>query len=65
MPCSGYWHLIDTVLIGGLHPQPKETENTNGWSPIIGSFERRWLHLLLINRKLKNIAKKMVSILSI
>ena len=50
---------IKTVLIGGLHPQSIETENTNGWSPITGSYERRSVHTLLINRKLKNISKKL------
>lgn len=42
-----------TVWISGLHPQPKITENTKGYSPTTGSFEKRWLHTLLINRKLK------------
>lgn len=42
-----------TVWIGGLHPQPKEVEGTNNWSLTTGSFERRWIITLLINRRLK------------
>lgn len=38
-----------TIWISGLHPQPK-ISNTN---LITGTFERRWLHVLLVNRRLR------------
>ena len=43
----------ETVWIGGMHPQPLITENTNGWSPITGSWEQRQLYAQLINKRLK------------
>lgn len=64
---DNYWNSIQravyqipakTVWIGGLHPQPKMVENTNNWSGISGTFEKRWLHTLLINRKLKMYCEK-------
>lgn len=42
-----------TVWISGLHAQPLVTENSNGWSPITGSWEQRQLCANLINQRLK------------